>query len=157
MREYNIIIYLTWKRRTSSIAAPISVARKTSRSYKDDPPSDHVDVFCTERGRKKVYKGFQHFCQECDRKFCGTHLFLLDWYFLPHFTLDNFNNNYSLLEAEYSRRGKYSWISKETKNLNLIDGSNCLFQAMAWIDTLIVIHYVLLLQNVSLNAAHAGA
>ena len=84
-----IVFVWTAGKRTSSIAARISVAHKTRGSYKDDRTSDRVDVFSIERGRKRTYKGFQYFCQGHDRESCGTHLFLLDWYFVPHFTLDN--------------------------------------------------------------------
>ena len=66
-----------------------SIAHKTRGSYKDDRTSNRVDVFSIERGRKRTYKGVQYFCQGHDRESCGTHLFLLDWYFVPHFTLDN--------------------------------------------------------------------
>ena len=76
--------------RASSIAARISVEHRTSRSYKDDRTRDHVDVFSVEsRGREKTYKGFKYFSQGHDQESCGTHLSLLDWYFVSHLTLNN--------------------------------------------------------------------
>ena len=56
-----IVFVGTAGKRTSSIAARISVEYETRGSYKDDRTSDRVDervgVFSPERGRKKTYKG----------------------------------------------------------------------------------------------------
>ena len=122
-----IVFAWTAGKRTSSIAARLNVAHKTRGSYKGDRSSDHEDVFSTERGRKRTYKGFQYFCQGHDRETCGTHLFLLDWYLVPHFTLDNYQLFF--IEHEANRSGIFAarlmfLKRKETKKLNMIDGSN---------------------------------
>ena len=49
-----IVFVGTAEKRTSSIAAWISVEHKTRGSYKDDRTSDRVDVFSSERGRKRT-------------------------------------------------------------------------------------------------------
>ena len=51
-----IVFVGTAEKRTSSIAAWISVEHKTRGSYKDDRTSDRVDVFFVEIGRKKRIK-----------------------------------------------------------------------------------------------------
>ena len=67
------VVFLgTAEKRTSSIAARISIEHKIRGSYKDDHTSDRVDIFSVERARKKTYKGFDYFCQRHDQESCGT-------------------------------------------------------------------------------------
>ena len=102
-------------KRTSSIAAQISVEHKMRGSYKDDRTSDRVDVFSVERGREKTYKGFEYFSQGHDQESCGKHFFLLWLIFctllhIGQLTITHFNIleqflNTRWIEVEYSRRG----------------------------------------------------
>ena len=63
-----IVFVGTAGKRTSSIAAHMSVEHNTRGSYKDDRTGDHVDVFSLERGRKKTYKGFLYFSEGHDQE-----------------------------------------------------------------------------------------
>ena len=74
---WTIVFVGTAGKRTSSIAARISVEHKMRGSCKDDSTSDRVDVFSVERGRNKTYKVFEYFSQGRDQESCGEHLFLL--------------------------------------------------------------------------------
>ena len=75
------IVFLgTAEKRTSSIAARISVEHKMRGSYKDDHTSDRVDIFSVERARKKRIKVLIIFVKDMTRNLVehSTHLFLLD-------------------------------------------------------------------------------
>ena len=62
-----IVFVGTAKKRTSSIAARISVEHKTRGSYKEDRASNYVDVFSVERGRKKRIKVSSIFVKDMTR------------------------------------------------------------------------------------------
>ena len=82
----------TAKKKTSSIAARISVEHKTRGSYKDDRTSNYVDVFSVERGRKKRIKVSSIFVKDMTRNLVEhTFSWLIDILFRnSHWTISNY-------------------------------------------------------------------
>ena len=69
---WTIVFVGTAGKRTSSIAACVSVEHKMRGSYKDDRTSDRVDVFSLERGRKKRIKVSSIFLKDTTKNHAKT-------------------------------------------------------------------------------------